>query len=156
MTSLGYFTSNFDDIVLRTRLARFIILISYSCPFILVPLVHSDPCLIWTEVRVTPASTLFMPRPSPLDCWSSEINAQRYQYTILDSRNITSVTVEPSTMPNPTEKPFHHITVTELHPTFGAEISGVDFSQPVSDEVFSEVLSAISKVWQTWTSNAET
>lgn len=43
-----------------------------------------------------------------------------------------------------------HITVNKLHPTFGAEISGVDFSAPVTDEVFKEILATISKVcW--WT-----
>ncbi|KAJ5761207.1 alpha-ketoglutarate-dependent 2-4-dichlorophenoxyacetate dioxygenase [Penicillium odoratum] len=41
--------------------------------------------------------------------------------------------------------PFTRITVTEIHPTFGAEISGVDFSRPVENEVFQEILSAISK-----------
>ncbi|KAJ6116047.1 alpha-ketoglutarate-dependent 2-4-dichlorophenoxyacetate dioxygenase [Penicillium sp. IBT 18751x] len=40
---------------------------------------------------------------------------------------------------------FNRITVTELHPTFGAEISGVDFSRPVADEQFQEILAAISK-----------
>jgi alpha-ketoglutarate-dependent 2,4-dichlorophenoxyacetate dioxygenase len=42
--------------------------------------------------------------------------------------------------------PFTHITITELHPTFGAEISGVDFSRPVEKDVFQEILAAISKV----------
>lgn len=41
---------------------------------------------------------------------------------------------------------FEHISVTELHPTFGAEISGVDFSRPTEDQVFQEILSAMSKV----------
>lgn len=41
---------------------------------------------------------------------------------------------------------FNKITVTELHPTFGAEISGVDFSRPVEDDVFQEIQAAISKV----------
>lgn len=42
--------------------------------------------------------------------------------------------------------PFSHISITALHPTFGAEISGVDFSQPVESHVFEEILAAISKV----------
>ena len=45
-----------------------------------------------------------------------------------------------------TNSPFHHITVKKLHPTFGAEISGIDFSKPIGDETFAEVLTAISKV----------
>jgi len=40
---------------------------------------------------------------------------------------------------------FHLIEVKELHPTFGAEITGVDFSEPVSDEVFTEIFKAITK-----------
>jgi Probable taurine catabolism dioxygenase len=41
---------------------------------------------------------------------------------------------------------FNKITVTELHPTFGAEISGVDFSRPVEDDAFQEIKAAIDKV----------
>jgi alpha-ketoglutarate-dependent 2,4-dichlorophenoxyacetate dioxygenase len=41
---------------------------------------------------------------------------------------------------------FKQISVRKLHPTFGAQISGVDFSSPLSDEVFAEVLAAITKV----------
>ncbi|KAJ5676045.1 alpha-ketoglutarate-dependent 2-4-dichlorophenoxyacetate dioxygenase [Penicillium macrosclerotiorum] len=40
---------------------------------------------------------------------------------------------------------FEHITVTELHPTFGAEVSNVDFSRPIEDEVFQEIRAAIVK-----------
>ncbi|KAJ5925466.1 alpha-ketoglutarate-dependent 2-4-dichlorophenoxyacetate dioxygenase [Penicillium verhagenii] len=48
-------------------------------------------------------------------------------------------------MPSPVAPPFVHIAITELHPTFGAEVSGVDFSRPVDEEVFQEILAAISK-----------
>lgn len=41
---------------------------------------------------------------------------------------------------------FNHITVKKLHPTFGAEISGVDFSAPLPDDVFFDILAAITKV----------
>ena len=41
---------------------------------------------------------------------------------------------------------FKNINIQKLHPTFGALISGVDFSSPVSDEVFNEILAAITKV----------
>ena len=41
---------------------------------------------------------------------------------------------------------FKHIAVKELHPTFGAEVSGVDFSKEVTGEVFREILAAITKV----------
>lgn len=46
----------------------------------------------------------------------------------------------------PHAKSFRLIEVTELHPTFGAEIVGIDFSQPVCNEIFKEVLAAITKV----------
>jgi alpha-ketoglutarate-dependent 2,4-dichlorophenoxyacetate dioxygenase len=50
-------------------------------------------------------------------------------------------------MPGLTTEPvFQLINVKELHPTFGAEISGVDFSKPVEDDVFQEILAAITKV----------
>jgi alpha-ketoglutarate-dependent 2,4-dichlorophenoxyacetate dioxygenase len=41
---------------------------------------------------------------------------------------------------------FKRISIRELHPTFGAEISGVDFSSPLPEDVFAEILSAITKV----------
>lgn len=38
------------------------------------------------------------------------------------------------------------LTINELHPTFGAEVYGVDFSQPIDDETFQEIYDAITKV----------
>ncbi|ETN42537.1 uncharacterized protein HMPREF1541_01694 [Cyphellophora europaea CBS 101466] len=48
-------------------------------------------------------------------------------------------------MPHATEPTYKHISVTPIGPTIGAEVSGVDFSKPVPDEVFREILSAITK-----------
>lgn len=45
-----------------------------------------------------------------------------------------------------TDSTFNYITVKNLHPTFGAEISGIDFSKPLPDEVFGEVFAAAKKV----------
>lgn len=41
---------------------------------------------------------------------------------------------------------FKHVTIKELHPTFAAEIGGVDFSKPIPDDVFAEILAASAKV----------
>ena len=41
---------------------------------------------------------------------------------------------------------FKHIQVKGLHPTFGAEVHGVDFSKPVPEDVFSEIYKTITKV----------
>jgi alpha-ketoglutarate-dependent 2,4-dichlorophenoxyacetate dioxygenase len=41
---------------------------------------------------------------------------------------------------------FSHISVNPLHPTFGAEIGGVDFSSPLSDAVFNDIYEAVTKV----------
>lgn len=43
------------------------------------------------------------------------------------------------------ESPFKTIQVKELHPTFGAEVSGVNF-QDLSEEQFKEILAAMAKV----------
>jgi alpha-ketoglutarate-dependent 2,4-dichlorophenoxyacetate dioxygenase len=43
---------------------------------------------------------------------------------------------------------FKIIKIEKLHETFGAQISGVDFSSPISDEIFHEILAAITKVSQ--------
>jgi hypothetical protein len=44
------------------------------------------------------------------------------------------------------ESSYNYITVKRLHPTFGAEISGIDFTIPLTDEVFSDILAALNKV----------
>ncbi len=46
----------------------------------------------------------------------------------------------------PHAEEFKHIQAKPLHPTFGAEVSGVDFSQPVPDDVFQELWQAVNKV----------
>ncbi len=43
------------------------------------------------------------------------------------------------------ETPFKTFTVRELHPTFGAELVGIDF-QNVSDECVREIVAAMAKV----------
>ncbi|OGE50855.1 hypothetical protein PENARI_c015G08795 [Penicillium arizonense] len=40
---------------------------------------------------------------------------------------------------------FSHISVNPLHPTFGAEIGGVDFSSPLSDAAFNDIYEAVTK-----------
>ena len=46
------------------------------------------------------------------------------------------------------EDTFKTITVNELHPTFAAEVSGVDF-QNLSEEQFQEIMEAMAKVRRT-------
>ncbi|KAF2835211.1 alpha-ketoglutarate-dependent 2,4-dichlorophenoxyacetate dioxygenase [Patellaria atrata CBS 101060] len=43
-----------------------------------------------------------------------------------------------------TEPEFKTLTVNELHPTFGAEVRGIDFEH-ISDEQFEEILKALAK-----------
>ncbi|CAG8979496.1 hypothetical protein HYALB_00011900, partial [Hymenoscyphus albidus] len=40
---------------------------------------------------------------------------------------------------------FQHIQIKKLHPTFGAEVSGVDFSKEIPSEIFDEILEALIK-----------
>ncbi|KIX02467.1 uncharacterized protein Z518_08408 [Rhinocladiella mackenziei CBS 650.93] len=47
-------------------------------------------------------------------------------------------------MPHATDPEYEHIQLTELAPTFGAQVMGVDFSNPVEKEVFDEILKAIT------------
>ena len=44
------------------------------------------------------------------------------------------------------ETDFKTLKIKKLHPTFAAEIDGVDFSKPIPDDVFREVLAASAKV----------
>ena len=41
---------------------------------------------------------------------------------------------------------FKHLQIKELHPTFAAEVSGVDFTNPIPNDVFDEILAASAKV----------
>ncbi|KAI1116560.1 alpha-ketoglutarate-dependent 2,4-dichlorophenoxyacetate dioxygenase [Nemania sp. NC0429] len=50
----------------------------------------------------------------------------------------------PGLLKDEEEQPFETIKVKQLHPTFAAEISGVDFEN-LSDEQFSEILAAMAK-----------
>jgi len=43
------------------------------------------------------------------------------------------------------ETPFKTFTVRELHPTFGAEVQGVDWEN-VTDEGLREIIAAMAKV----------
>ncbi|KAF4624588.1 hypothetical protein G7Y89_g13583 [Cudoniella acicularis] len=40
---------------------------------------------------------------------------------------------------------FKMIQITKLHPTFGAEVAGVDFSRPIPDLTFGEILDAMAQ-----------
>lgn len=51
----------------------------------------------------------------------------------------------PGILINP-EVEFKTLKCKPLHPTFAAEIEGVDFTKPISDEVFDEILAASAKV----------
>jgi hypothetical protein len=60
---------------------------------------------------------------------------------------ITTTTVpDLPSLPNTDFLKFKHIIVKSLHPAFGAEVCGIEFSKPVDDDVFAEVFAAISKV----------
>jgi hypothetical protein len=51
-----------------------------------------------------------------------------------------------SMMPHATKSGFDYIRVKPLAPTFGAEVTGVDFSKPVPSKVFAEIHRAITQV----------
>jgi alpha-ketoglutarate-dependent 2,4-dichlorophenoxyacetate dioxygenase len=46
------------------------------------------------------------------------------------------------------DRHFEHITIKEIGPTFAAEVEGVDFSKEIPQEVFDEIVKAITKVSQ--------
>lgn len=54
-----------------------------------------------------------------------------------------------ATMPGILKPEFSKIQIKELHPTFVAEVEGVDFTQPIPDDVFEEILAASAKVSRT-------
>jgi len=49
-------------------------------------------------------------------------------------------------MPHATEPDYKYIHVTQLGKTFAAEVSGCDFSKPISPDIFAEIHRAITKV----------
>ncbi|KAJ5087484.1 hypothetical protein N7456_011100 [Penicillium angulare] len=50
-----------------------------------------------------------------------------------------------TTVTTPNTPQFSHISVKPLHSTFAAEISGVDFTSPLGDEVFQEIHKAVTR-----------
>lgn len=52
-------------------------------------------------------------------------------------------------MPHATDTEYQHIGLKKLAPTFGAEVTGVNFSKPVEKEVFEEIHRAIVDVSRT-------
>ena len=44
-----------------------------------------------------------------------------------------------------TGQPYRHITVRPLHPLFAAEVTGIDLTQPLPDDVFAEVAAAFDE-----------
>jgi hypothetical protein len=49
-------------------------------------------------------------------------------------------------MPGLIDKQLDRLKVIEVHPKYGAEISGLDFSKPIADNVFEQVLAASAKI----------
>ena len=41
---------------------------------------------------------------------------------------------------------YQTLSVKELHPTFAAEVHGVNFSKELSDEAFKDVVAVLAKV----------
>lgn len=52
-------------------------------------------------------------------------------------------------MPNMPHREDRKFQINELHPTFAAEIRGIDFSEPIPPDVFEQVYEAITKVSMT-------
>jgi hypothetical protein len=49
-------------------------------------------------------------------------------------------------MPHTTEPDYKYIHVTQLGKTFTAEVSGCDFSKPISPDIFAEIHRAITEI----------
>ena len=49
-------------------------------------------------------------------------------------------------IPDPYTIPEFNFRVTPLHPTFACEIEGVDWSKPISPELYQEIRKAADKV----------
>jgi hypothetical protein len=49
-------------------------------------------------------------------------------------------------MPSAAEQEFKTIQIQKLHPTFGAELSGINYSKPIPDDIFQEIRDASAKV----------
>lgn len=64
---------------------------------------------------------------------------------IVWSSQVRSADTMPGLLLTP-ETEFKTLQIKKLHPTFAAEIEGVDFSKPIPDDVFNEILAASAKV----------
>jgi hypothetical protein len=50
------------------------------------------------------------------------------------------------TIPKPFATPKFNLHVTPLHPTFACTLEGVDWSKPISPELYQEIRSLVDKV----------
>lgn len=114
----------------------------------------------WTEVRVFPARcqrvyALHAEDSSHIIGQSQTEHGIKYKSYSLEGPTCKTSDTEKTylvkfiimpVLPTSTSSTFSHITVSKLHPTFGAEISGVDFTRPVEEEVFAEILAATAQV----------
>jgi hypothetical protein len=63
---------------------------------------------------------------------------ERYLYSCwLQGHTLTNITITMA---------IQQLSVKELHPTFAAELSGVDFTKPISPEQYTEIRRAVDKV----------
>ena len=72
----------------------------------------------------------------------SAFECSRYYISVIHSIFIIVCFSDPK-MPHKEENSFQ---VVELHPTFAAEVHGIDFSQEISDELFAEIFKVVTKV----------
>lgn len=61
-------------------------------------------------------------------------------------RDFDSLSSGKEAVNNSGDAEFQFIKAEKLHPTFGAQISGVDFSRPVDEEVLAEIKAAAARV----------
>lgn len=93
---------------------------------------HQQAYLIWEK---PPLFIQLQPHVGYMN--NGEKTNERHQMQLGDEGNVL-------------EAPGTLKIVQELHPLFGAEVSGVDFSKSISDEVFEQILKAIAKVNSTY------
>jgi len=62
------------------------------------------------------------------------------------SRGASSILDQSTHTTMPHKEDGSKLEIVQLHPTFAAEVRGVDFSQDISPDVFDEIHAAITKV----------
>jgi alpha-ketoglutarate-dependent 2,4-dichlorophenoxyacetate dioxygenase len=103
----------------------------------------STPQKVSLCARIQPTLNIFHTLPRGIaQHWQGSTHLSTLSFTLLELARFVSLIARPSKMA-PNGKPM--LSFEQLHPTFGAECAGVDFSKPLTEETIAEIRTGMAK-----------